>query len=139
MKPLVPAFLLATACLSSSPAIARPGQVNLRLTAHVESFCRIEGANQDALMVEGITSLGTSLGTIREVCNSQAGYIVRASFVNLSGGVVVAGTDQSGVEGGIAEFRYSQAQVQQRERHLRDAVKTHADEPVYLMVSIQPI
>lgn len=135
MKPLVTAFLLAAACLSSSPAIARPGQVNLRLTAHVESFCRIEGANQDALMIEGITSLGT----IREVCNSQAGYIVRASFVNLSGGVVVAGADQSGVEGGIAEFRYSQAQVQQREWRLRDAVKTNADEPVYLMVSIQPI
>ena len=127
--------LSAAACCASSPALALPGEVHLRLTARVESFCRIEGANQDALTIENVTSLGT----IREVCNSQAGYIVRAAFVNLSQGTVIAGADQSGIEDGVAEFRYSQAQVQQREWRLRDAVKANAAEPVYLMVSIQPI
>lgn len=135
MKSLVTALFFTAACLASSPVAARPGEASLTLTARVESFCRIDGGNQDALTIESITSLGT----IREVCNSRAGYIVRASFVNLSQGTVFAGADQSGIEDGIAEFRYSQAQVQQREWRLRDAVKADAQAPVYLMVSIQPI
>lgn len=134
MKSLVTAFALAAACLCSSPAAARPAEASFVLTARVASFCKVSGAVEDALTIENVTSLGT----IREVCNTQ-GYVVRASFTNLSGGTVYAGGDQAGIDGGAAEFRYAQAQALVRPWLLRDAVKQDSAAPVYLTVSIMPL
>lgn len=134
MKSLVTAFALAAACLCSSPAAARSTEASFVLTARVASFCKVSGAVEDALTIENVTSLGT----IREVCNTQ-GYVVRASFTNLSGGTVYAGSDQAGIDGGAAEFRYAQAQALVRPWLLRDAVKQDSAAPVYLTVSIMPL
>lgn len=134
MKTLIALTALAAASITSSPAQARSATASFGLSARVESFCRIEGGQSDALSIQPVTALGS----VREVCNTQ-GYVVRASFTNLSGGTVVAGNDQAGIAGGMAEFRYAQAQALVRSWLLRDPVQFDTAAPVYFTVSITPL
>lgn len=134
MKSLIALCAVAAASSISGIAEARDAQANLQISARVESFCRIDGAIADALTIGDITSLGT----IREVCNTQ-GYIVRASFSNLRGGTVVAGRDRAMIDDGFAEFRYTQAQALTRVWQLQGAEQRDVAAPVYLTVSITPL
>lgn len=125
---------MAVAAMYAGSASANPTQASQTLRAHVDSFCRVDGAIADELTIQEVTPLGD----IREVCNTQ-GYIVRAAFTNLAGGTVVAGADRAGIDAGTAEFRYGQAQARIRPWQLYGAVRQNAAAPVYLMVSITPL
>ena len=129
--------LLAPLCLAVPAEAARvDASAGLRVAASVVPFCQLSVAHSVATeLVDG----RAEIGMVREVCNTAAGYEVRADFTNLAGGTVTAGSDSMAVDAlGNARFTYAEARHQRRLWRLRDAC-ARQDGPVVVRLSITPL
>lgn len=135
-------LLLATVALPgglAAPAAASgaDASANLTIAARVEPFCRLTAEHPDQLqLIDG----RAEIGSVREVCNTAAGYEVRAHFSNLAGGTVTAGSDSAVVDPlGGATFSFGEARHQRRLWSLRNAVLRQHGGPVMVRLSITPL
>lgn len=135
-------LLITTVALSgglAAPAAAAgaDASADLRIAATVEPFCRLTADHPDQLqLVDG----RAEIGSVRELCNTAAGYEVRAHFSNLASGTVNAGSDSAVIDPrGGATFSSGEARHQRRIWSLRDAVLRDSGEMVMVRLSITPL
>ena len=134
-------LMITTVALAGFGAVPAAGagsdaSAELHVVANVEPFCRLSAEHADHLqIVDG----HADIGAVRELCNSAAGYEVRADFTNIDAGTVTAGSDSATLDSfGGAIFRTGEARHQRRHWTLGDAV-LRAHGPVLVRLSIMPL
>lgn len=138
MNRLLLIVLVALSGLLAVPAAAAgPDEsAGLKVAAAAAPFCRLSADFPASVqLIDG----RAELGSVRELCNTSAGYEVRADFTNLSGGTVTAGSDSAALDRlGRASFRHTEARHQRRAWRLSKAVVRDGG-PVVVRLSIAPL
>lgn len=107
-------------------------EASFTLSAQVAAFCKIDAEQR-------VVGVGGAIGAITEVCNTP-GYSVRADFLNLVSGEVVAGDERATLaDDGAAVFTSPAAQRRVRQWQLASAVRVDPAAPVVVRFSITPL
>lgn len=131
-------LILTIGVAMTSPALAafNDNGSHHMLSAEVGSFCEIGSAPVgEVSLQDGMANLGV----VQETCNAANGYIVEVRFDNVDEAIVDAGSEQVAIADGRALLTYHQAQRQQRQWQIRDAVLDQPQAPVVMYLSISPL
>lgn len=140
MRKQLSVAILGLSLLGAGQAMASSSSYTIRITAHVDPFCKVTLDQAPLAEKElNIVNGAAQIGVVHEMCNTVGGYEVMARFTNLSGGELnVAGRNYAIDSSGSSVRRSDNPMVQDLNWQIADASIVEPSVPVLMRVTISP-